>query len=140
TAQEGHSGGLSIKDELAHLWAWQQITNARLAAALSGQEPRFPDWVGDIHPDTDDHLDRLNNRIYEASRDKPWRTVYDDWREGLRRVLQQSGALLDSDLLTRGRYPWLGDHPLIAVLHGTFNHHREHLEELQERLGREAES
>jgi hypothetical protein len=35
----------STKDEIAHLWAWQQRSIARLEAALSNREPEFPKWL-----------------------------------------------------------------------------------------------
>ena len=81
-AQEAHSGGLSIKDEVAHLWAWQQISNARLAAALGEHEPRFPEWLRGLDPEAESSLETINGWIYELSRDKSWATVRRDWREG----------------------------------------------------------
>lgn len=32
----------SIKDVMAHLWAWQQISIARLEGGLHDREPKFP--------------------------------------------------------------------------------------------------
>ena len=135
-AQEGHSGGLSIKDEIAHLWAWQQITNARLGAALAGEEPRFPGWLQGLEPDAHENLETINGRIYDMNRDKSWADVYGDWREGYLQVMQQADAVPEADLLEKGRYAWLAKHALLAVLDGTYEHHREeHLEPLLERLG-----
>ncbi len=135
TPQEGHEGGLSIKDELAHLWAWQQITNARLAAALAGEEPQLPDWLEGMHPDAEENLETINARINEMNRDKSWAGVYHDWRDGFLRVLQQAEALEEEELLEVGRYAWLPSHALIAVLDGTWRHHQEeHLEPLTGRL------
>jgi len=36
--------GLSVKDTLAHLQAWQSRTIARLEGALQGHAPHFPQW------------------------------------------------------------------------------------------------
>ena len=35
----------SIKDVLAHLWAWQQISVARMEAGGLDREPRYPEWL-----------------------------------------------------------------------------------------------
>jgi hypothetical protein len=32
----------------------------------------------------------------------------------------------DQEFIESGRYAWLGDYPLVAVLEGTLGHHREH--------------
>jgi hypothetical protein len=32
----------SIKDVIAHLWAWQQISIARLESGLQAREPQYP--------------------------------------------------------------------------------------------------
>ena len=37
----------SIKDVIAHLWAWQQISIARMEAAVLNREPEFPKWVAE---------------------------------------------------------------------------------------------
>ena len=37
-----HSSNLSIKDMIAHLRAWQQVSIARLEAVLLTREPEFP--------------------------------------------------------------------------------------------------
>ena len=49
--------------------------------------------------------------------------------------MQQAEAIPEAELLEEGRYAWLGDYPLMAVLEGTWRHHGEHLEELLARMG-----
>jgi hypothetical protein len=39
----------SIKDVVAHLWGWQQISVARMEVGTLDQEPEFPKWVIDLH-------------------------------------------------------------------------------------------
>ena len=36
---------LSIKDVIAHLMAWQQVSIARLEAAQLNKEPMLPNWL-----------------------------------------------------------------------------------------------
>src|SRR5215216_1087134 len=71
---------LSIKDVIAHLWAWQQRSVARNEAALHDSEPRYPDWPERLGPDPNEDVDQTNAWIYETNKDKPWPKVYADWR------------------------------------------------------------
>ncbi len=34
----------TVKDVVAHLWAWQQGSVARMEAALENREPHYPEW------------------------------------------------------------------------------------------------
>ncbi|HST03828.1 MAG TPA: ClbS/DfsB family four-helix bundle protein [Chloroflexia bacterium] len=125
----------SIKDEIAHLWGWQQRTLARSEAALHNREPAYPAWPGELDPDLEENLDRINTWIYETNRDKPWSSVYADWRTQFLRILELSEQLPENDLLDPGRYKWMGEYSLLESLEGTHEHHAEHLEELLARLG-----
>jgi hypothetical protein len=117
--------GWSIKDVLAHLMAWQQRTNARLAAARHGGQPNYPAWPADLNPETED-VDALNAWLYATYRDQPWATISAAWRAGFQNVIDQSAALPEPDLIQPGHFAWLGDTPLAAYLEGTLEHHREH--------------
>jgi hypothetical protein len=122
--------GWSIKDVVAHLMAWQTITNARLQAALQGGEPLFSNWPAGLEPDGDEHLEAINAWIYAAHCDRSWAEVHHDWRAGFQRILEAVEAIPESDLLEAGRYPWIAGYPLAAILEGTTEHHREHYEPL----------
>jgi len=122
---------LSIKDVIAHLWAWQQRSIARMEAALHDREPEFPRWPETLEPDSEDDLDQVNAWIYETCREKPWSSVHRDWREGFLRFLELGQAVPEKDLLEPGRYAWLEGHPLSLVLVSSYeHHHEEHLEPL----------
>lgn len=75
--------GWSIKDVMAHLMAWQQITIARLDAAQRNEEPVLPAWLAEEDPESDEAVDKFNARIYEIYRGEPWLRVHQDWREVL---------------------------------------------------------
>src|SRR6266511_215426 len=60
----------SIKDTLAHLRAWQQVSIARLEAAQLDKKPVFPDWSAGLDPDAED-ADPLNASIYEIYHQQP---------------------------------------------------------------------
>jgi hypothetical protein len=128
TAQP-RSYDMSIKDVMGHLRAWQQVSIARMEAAVSNREPEFPDWLGGLHPESEEHREEYNARIYEIYHDQPWSKVHHVWRDGFLRFLDLIEAVPEQDLLNTQKYPWLakGD-ALIAVLEGSYGHHQEHLE------------
>jgi hypothetical protein len=122
--------GLSIKDVIGHLRAWQLVSIARLAAARSGVAPVYPEWFAGLDPDAEEQTDLFNARIYDAHHRQSWSSVYNDWRAGFRRFLELAEAIPEEELLAAGRYPWLAGYALIDVLTGSYEHHVEHLEQL----------
>ena len=128
----------SVKDVMAHLWAWQQRSVARQEAALRNSEPEYPSWPESFEPDPDEDVDQTNAWIYETNRDRPWPSVYADWRGGFLRLLELAEQVPEKDLLEPGRYAWMGGDPLSASLLGTYEHHEEHIEQLLAWLGQTA--
>lgn len=129
-------GGWSVKDEVAHLMAWQQRSIARLEAAHNDREPQFPTWDAQADPEslgaTD--TDRTNAWIYAHYRDWTWLQVYRAWREGFSRFLALGAGIPEPDLLSANRYPWLENHSMAFILEASYDHHQEHYEKLVERL------
>lgn len=126
---------LSIKDVIAHLMAWQQLSIARLEAARLGREPQFPAWVGDGDPDVE-NVDTFNATIQNTYRRWPWSRVHQAWRDGYLRFLELGQALDEKDLLETGKYHWLPGYALMAVLQGSYEHHLEHMESLRAQMKR----
>jgi hypothetical protein len=125
------SSAWSIKDVIAHLWAWQQLSIARLEAALLQREPQFSMWPAELDPESEDHLEAINDWIYHANRDRSWSAVHRNWQEGFQRFLWLAQAIPEQDLMDPERYPWLDGYPLQAVLVGSYEHHLDdHLEPL----------
>jgi hypothetical protein len=120
----------SIKDVIAHLMAWQQISIARMEAARAGTEPLFPTWVGGSDPESEHDLELINGRIYETYKDQAWSSVHRDWREGFLWFLALGEEIAENDILDPDRYPWLKGNPLFAVLQGSYEHHQEHMESI----------
>ena len=117
--------GLSIKDTIGHLHAWQQISLARLEAAATGEELVLPVWLGGLQPDAEENLEQINAAIHAAWRDQPWPLVYGAWRTGFLRLLDLAAAIPASDLFDTRRYAWLDGGALADVLQGTYEHHQE---------------
>ena len=125
---------LSVKDEIAHLWAWQQRSIARLEAGVNNTAPKLPQWLSDVDPENEADTDQINAYIYATYRDQPWPEVYSQWRTGFLRLLEVSEQIPEPALLDSSRYAWLGGYALAAVLIGSYDHHQEHLDKLLARL------
>lgn len=124
-------GDLSIKDLMAHLWAWQQRSIARMEAAVGGHEPHFPHWKEGLSPDNEDDLHPMNAWILETYRPLPWQSVYTSWRSGFQRFIELARQVPEEDLLDPGKYVWLEPYPLSLVLQSSYeHHHEEHLQPL----------
>lgn len=125
----------SIKDVIAHLWAWQQRSIARLEAALLDSEPEFPNWPADLDPEPAGQPHQVNAWIYETYREQPWSSIHGNWREGFLRLLELGEAIPEEDLLEPGRYSWLEGQPLSFILQASYgHHHEEHFKPLLARL------
>lgn len=122
------AAGWSIQDYVAHLMAWQQVSNARLEAAARGTEPAFPDWLGGESPESEEHIGRFNDTIHAEHAGRPWERVHAEWRAGFDRLLARAAELPEETMLDASRFTWLGGYALVDVLEGSLAHHREHRE------------
>jgi hypothetical protein len=122
--------GWSIKDVMAHLMTWQKRSTARMEAGLLNHNPEFPAWLDGIDPNEEEPVDQINAWIFETNRDRPWQDVYRDWRNGYLTLMELSEQIPEDVLMESGRFSWLGDYPLSAVLVGSLEHHDEHIDEL----------
>jgi hypothetical protein len=124
----GQPSRWSIRDVIAHLWAWQQRSLARLEAAVHDRAPEYPQWPPELDPESEADTDRINAWIYQTNRERSWQDVYHDWRKGFLRCLEVADRISEKDLLDGGRYQWLKGHTLASVLIASYDHHQEHLE------------
>ena len=120
----------SIKDVIAHLWGWQQISIARMEAAAQDRELEFPKWIAELGKDWEDDADQTNALIYKNNHKKPWTEIHQNWKEGFLRVLESGEPVSERDLLDGIRYPWLKGYSLAFILVAYYVHHQEHLEKL----------
>lgn len=120
----------SIKDVVAHLWAWQQISIARMEAGVLDREPVYPPWIVDNIENWEEDADGVNALTYETNHEKPWSEIHQMWKDGFLRFLELANQLSERDLLDGGRYPWLNGYSLAAILIASYEHHQEHLEKL----------
>jgi hypothetical protein len=121
----------SIKDVIAHLWAWQQISIARMESGVLDREPESPKWIANLGEEWEDNADRVNALTFETNHEKPWSEVHQNWRDGFLRFLELGEPIPEKDLLDGSRYPWLKGYSLALILVASYDHHQEHLEKLQ---------
>ena len=118
----------TLKDVLAHLTSWQEVSLARLVAARLKEDPEYPAWFPGADPETDEELDRVNASIYQIHKDQTLLEIKKEWEHRFSEILLVCSLISDLEFSEPDRYAWLGNYPLVAVLEGTLGHHREHRE------------
>ena len=124
----------SIKDVMAHLWAWQQISIARMEGGLHNQEPELPKWIVESIQNWEEDADGVNALTFETQHHKPWSEIYQNWKNGFLQFLELGKKVSERDLLDGDRYPWLNGYSLAFILVASYDHHQEHYEKLQDWL------
>jgi hypothetical protein len=119
----------SIEDVIAHLWAWQQISIARLEAGAQDREPEYPQWIVSLE-NWEADADRVNAATFERHHAKPWFEIYQNWKDGFLRLLELGNKISERDLLDGDRYLWLHGYSLAFILIASYDHHQEHFEKL----------
>jgi len=117
-----------LKDEIAHLWAWQKLSVSRLEAA---KNDGFPDFTEIIEhgfvPEDSKEWDQFNEMIYQKYKNKSWENTYSDWRDNFLYFMELAEEIDNKDYLARNKYVWMNGQPLIDVLSGSFwHHHNDH--------------
>jgi hypothetical protein len=120
----------SIKDVMAHLWAWQQISIARMESGVVDREPEFPKWILSLGEDWEEDADRVNALTFETNHEKPWSEIYQNWKIGFLRFLELGNEISERNLLDGDKYPWMKGYSLAAILISSYDHHQEHLEKM----------
>jgi len=120
----------SIKDVIAHLWGWQQISIARVDAAAFNKEPEFPRWTSELNEGWEENANRTNAWFYETQHTKSWLEITRNWREGFLKILDLTEPIPEKDLLDGSRYSWLKGYSLVFILVASYDHNQEHLEKL----------
>ena len=126
----------SIKDVMAHLWGWQQISIARMEGGVLDGEPEFPKWVLELGSAWEEDANQTNDRIHQNFHQQSWQEVYRNWHEGFLRFLDSGNEISERNLLDGDRYPWLRGYSLAAILIASYDHHQEHFEKLTEQLAK----
>lgn len=91
----------SVKDLLAHLYAWHEMALRWEREGAAGERPAIP-ADGYTFAETP----ALNAAIHERHRDDAWDDVVAKLRASHERVLRVIDTYGDEDLFTKRRYPW----------------------------------
>ena len=120
----GVNGSWSVKDNLAHLTAWQSYQAARQEGILNGVEP--PDPAPGLEAE-----DEINEYFYQQYKDRPLAEVLADFRASYQRVLAATQALSWEAL--NEPFPWYDNNvPVGAYTMGnTYGHYEMHREIIQ---------
>ena len=124
----------SIKDVMAHLWAWQQISITRMEGGLLDREPEFPKWILNLGEDWEEDADRVNALTFETNHEKLWSEIHQNWRNGFLQFLELGNKISERDLLDGDKYPWLKGYSLAFIFVASYDHHQEHFEKLTDWL------
>ena len=116
----------TLKDVLAHLTSWQEVTLARLVAARLKEEPEYPAWFPGVDPETDEETNKVNAAIYKIYKDQSLSNVKNEWEQRFSEILLVCSLISEDEFSEPGKYQWLNGYPLVAVIEGTLGHHREH--------------
>jgi hypothetical protein len=120
----------SVKDVIAHLWAWQQISIARMEGGVQDREPEFPKWIVESIENWEEDADQVNALTFETQHNKPWSEIYQNWKNGFLQFLELGNVFSERNLLDGDRYAWLKGYSLAFILVASYDHHQEHLEKL----------
>jgi hypothetical protein len=129
-AAPGAMGAWTFKDLLIHLTAWQQHEQAPLERALAGERPA-PPWPAGLDPHRDQ--DRINQFVYEATRDRPLAEVLREGRRTWDRLEEGLAALPEAALTDPHHFAWLGGEALgpSVVRDVTAHFHQDHEADLR---------
>lgn len=133
----GAAADWSFKDVVAHLNGWRIVTLARLDAARNHSNPAAPPWPTHFDHNSEEDLDKINDWIYQAYRDRLLGEVLGEYRQSFQRMRDATAALSDQELNEVDRYPWLAGYRFADVITASFEHfHEEHEPILREWLAR----
>jgi hypothetical protein len=123
----------TFRDVAVHLNGWRGWTLTRLTARMHGENPPTPPWPEDLSEDTQAGTDAINAWFAAHARNRPMTDVLAETDAQFDALAAAVTAMPDDDLLTPGRFPWLGDYPIGPTLLGySFSHlHIEHDPELR---------
>ena len=120
-------GDWTFVDVAAHPNDWRARSVGRIEAAANATEPPPPPWPEGRSSDPDEGTEESNRRLHEPGRHRPLEEILSESRDQWRRIRSAAEAIPEQNLLTPGRYPWLGGSPLSEVIVGATAHlHEEH--------------
>jgi hypothetical protein len=123
----------AFKDLVAHLTGWRKRTLARFLGAQQGGKLPAPEWPAELG----DEVSKINPWIYRSQHDRPLADVLMESMQVWQQLLDAVEALPEADLMTPGRYDYMGGYPLgPANLRWSYGHLHEHAAQINDWLAR----
>jgi hypothetical protein len=118
----------TFRDVAVHLNGWRGWTLTRLTAALHGENLATHPWPEGLSEETQADVDAINAWFAAQATDQTTTDVLAETGTQFDALAAAVTAMPDDDLLTPGRFPWLGNYPIGPALLGySFGHlHSEH--------------
>lgn len=134
-----NNGPWTFREMAAHLNAWRGWTVARLEAAHRGAGPPTHPWPAGLDEETEAGVDAINAWFAARDKDRPATEVLAETATQFDALAAAVAATPTNDLLTPGRFAWLGNLPIgPAVLCSSFAHlHTDHEPDIRAWLRRE---
>ncbi|QBD75811.1 ClbS/DfsB family four-helix bundle protein [Ktedonosporobacter rubrisoli] len=135
----------SVKDNIAHITAWQDYLVEQLQGIMTGKKPS--QFLPDLSlPDSLSGIDEINEGIYKKYKDRPLAEVLAAFRASYQRVLEAVRAMSEESLNvppswgTKNDPDWLliaSDDPArFIIASNTYEHYKEHSDIIQHWLQR----
>jgi hypothetical protein len=121
--------GWSVKDVLAHIVDWEQRMIEWINESLDGDGPDLSsDW-------SDEVLNKLNQEIYEANKDRDLQDVLDEFTLSYQQSWTAVKRLNDEDLFEPNRFAWREGRPMWYIVDANMSaHYKEHNEAIKKWL------
>jgi len=134
-----NNGPWTFRDMAAHLNGWRGWTITRLEAAHRGAGPPAHPWPAGLDEETEAGVDAINTWFSARDKDQPASEVLAESAAQFAALAAAVASMPSDDLLTPGRFAWLGDLPIgPAVLGSSFAHlHTDHEPDIRAWLRRE---
>lgn len=126
--------GWSVKDILAHLVRWEAELIKLLWQLNQGQRPTTVHFTGAS-------VDETNDRWLVEDRERPLERILADFNGIRRQTIRRVETFSEGELNDQQRFRWLQGKSLAEwVAEDTFEHDREHLNQLEELHGKNGQN
>jgi hypothetical protein len=125
-AKASHPDAWSVKDNLAHIAAWEKKLLKWYETGLRGEKQAMPQWS---QPGL---VDEINLEIYQRNRGRQLDDVLQEFKESYQQILATVESMPEDGMFTSGKYDWTGQGTLADYIVGnTSGHYAEHLKMIE---------
>ena len=120
-------GGRSVKDILSHIAVWERRCARWLEISLRGEVPERPEpgvtW---------EQMDDLNERDFLRARAESLPEAWDNYHRSFLQLFDVVNSMPEEDFGTAHRFSWWEGKPIsLVIAANSFEHYREHAEQIQ---------